>query len=120
MLSLVSLYLVSVNIFFPIIHAPTFQQAIAEGVHFRDQHFGATVLLVCAIGSRYSTDPRVLHVPDSELSSCVAKFSVRVDHTHVQSPLIQCSGHQWFAQVRTLRQSLLEVPSLYELQQCCV
>ncbi|KAF8829082.1 hypothetical protein HHX47_DHR3000888 [Lentinula edodes] len=98
MLSLVSLYLVSVNIFFPIIHAPTFQQSIAEGVHFRDQRFGATVLLVCAIGSRYSADPRVLHVPDSELSS----------------------GHQWFAQVRTLRQSLLEVPSLYELQQCCL
>ncbi|KAJ4483214.1 fungal-specific transcription factor domain-containing protein [Lentinula aciculospora] len=98
MVSLVSLYLVNVNIFFPIVHAPTFKRFIAEGLHLRDEDFGATVLLVCAIGSRYSADPRVLCVSGSELSS----------------------GYQWFAQVQMLRQSLFEVPSLYELQYYCL
>ncbi|KAJ4001604.1 fungal-specific transcription factor domain-containing protein [Lentinula boryana] len=71
MLSLVSLYLINVNIFFPIVHAPTFKRLIVEGLHLRDQHFGAVVLLVCAVGSKYTADPRVLHTPDFELSSIV-------------------------------------------------
>ncbi|KAJ3778645.1 fungal-specific transcription factor domain-containing protein [Lentinula raphanica] len=78
--SLVSLYLVNVNIFFPIIHPPTLKRLVAEEFHVRDQNFGATVLLVCALGSRYSDDPRVLHTPGCQLSS----------------------GHRWFSQLAIL------------------
>ncbi|KAJ3762820.1 fungal-specific transcription factor domain-containing protein [Lentinula raphanica] len=96
--SLVSLYLINVNIFFPIIHPPTLKRLVAEGLHVRDQNFGATVLLVCALGSRYSDDPRVLHTPGCQLSS----------------------GHRWFSQVKMIRESLFERPTLYNLQSICV
>ncbi|KIK67204.1 hypothetical protein GYMLUDRAFT_55031 [Collybiopsis luxurians FD-317 M1] len=66
--TLVSLYFAKVNVFLPLIHAPTFNRSIAQGLHYRYYDVGATVLLVCAIGARYSSDPRVLYDMNSELS----------------------------------------------------
>ncbi|KAH8828351.1 hypothetical protein DL96DRAFT_1602800 [Flagelloscypha sp. PMI_526] len=51
---LTDLYFTRVNDFFPLLHRPTF-----ENLHHRDRGFGATVLLVIAMGSRYSNDPRI-------------------------------------------------------------
>lgn len=71
MVSLISLYFAEVNIFLPILHAPSFNQCVAQGLHFHDHDFGTTLLLVCAVASRYSNDPRVLADPTSQLSWCV-------------------------------------------------
>ncbi|KIK67205.1 hypothetical protein GYMLUDRAFT_37274 [Collybiopsis luxurians FD-317 M1] len=98
MFSLISLYFEEVNIFLPILHRPSFTQSVSQGLHYRDPHFGATLLLVCAVASRYSKDPRVLAHPGSELSC----------------------GWNYYEQVQTVRKSLFEPPTLSELQFYCL
>ncbi|KAF5393252.1 hypothetical protein D9757_000764 [Collybiopsis confluens] len=95
--SLISIYFAEVNIFLPILHRPTFNQYVSDGLHYRNPHFGATLLLVCAVASRYSKDPRVFAHPGSELS---------------------CGWH-YYEQVQTIRKSLFEPPTLFELQFYC-
>ncbi|KAJ7672018.1 fungal-specific transcription factor domain-containing protein [Mycena rosella] len=60
LISLVDVYFEQVNPIIGILHSPTFRRAVAEGLHSRDQAFGAVVLAVCSLASRYSDDPRVL------------------------------------------------------------
>jgi hypothetical protein len=93
--SLIDAYFQHFNIFLPILHRPTFEKSVAEGLHFSDSMFGATVLLVCAHGSRFSEDPRVL-----------AKGS----DNH------RSAGWKWFEQVNVFRNTLYKRTTLYELQ----
>lgn len=95
MLTLIDIYFIQSNSFFPLLHRPTFEKSITNGLHRRDHMFGATVLTVCALGSRYSDDPRV--------------FLEGTDSLHSR-------GWKWFGQVQLIRRSFLERPSLYELQ----
>ncbi|KAJ7692819.1 fungal-specific transcription factor domain-containing protein [Mycena olivaceomarginata] len=53
----IDLYFIHLNIYLPLLHRPTFERGIVEGLHWRDDGFATTVLLVCAIGSRWSMDP---------------------------------------------------------------
>lgn len=93
--SLVKLYFANTNIYLPLFHRPTFERDIAEKLHLKDDGFAANLLLVCAIGSRWSDDPRVrLDGMDSS-------------HTN---------GWKWFNQVQLVRKSLLRVPVLADLQ----
>jgi hypothetical protein len=83
----------------PLLHRPTFEQGVASGLHLRDSSFGGLVLLICAIGSRFSNDPRVfLEGAGSTLSS----------------------GWKWFQQVRVMKKNVLIPPTLYDVQYCCV
>ncbi|KAK1235053.1 Gypsy retrotransposon integrase-like protein 1 [Marasmius sp. AFHP31] len=92
---LVDLFFKHINIFIPLLHRPTFLRQLEQGLHHREEGFGAVVLLVCANASRYSNDPRVrLDGEDSWLSS----------------------GWKWFDQVQLVRKALLSPPSLYDLQ----
>lgn len=92
---LVDLYFEHVNLFLPLLHRPTFERSISEGLHLRNELFGANVLLVCANGSRFSDDPRVLL--DGEQSR-------------------HSSGWRWFDQVQMVKKSFLSPPTLYDLQ----
>ncbi|KAJ3839123.1 putative fungal-specific transcription factor [Lentinula raphanica] len=95
--SLVDLYFENVNIVLPLLHRPTFESGIAAGVHRSDPFFGGTVLLVCALGAKYSEDPRV--------------FS--------EGPAVPASaGWHYYVQVPIIRTSLQlsAKPSLYEIQ----
>ncbi|KAJ4483821.1 putative fungal-specific transcription factor [Lentinula aciculospora] len=95
--SLVQLYFDKVNIVLPLLHRPTFENTIAEGVHKTDPFFGGTVLLVCAIGAGYSDDSRV--------------FS--------EGPTVPSSaGWHYYAQVPVVRTALQlsAKPSLHEIQ----
>ncbi|KAG7447076.1 uncharacterized protein BT62DRAFT_101750 [Guyanagaster necrorhizus] len=92
--SLVAIYFETINPIFPILHRPTFEKHVDEGLHFRDYNFGAALLLVLAVASRYSDDPRVLAHPSSKLSS----------------------GWRFFEQVRIFKNAIYTPPSLYELQ----
>ena len=96
---LIDLYFREVQPFTPLLHRPTFERNIREGLHLEDVGFGSTVLLVCAIGARYTDDPRVClqNYPDNRLSS----------------------GWEWFKQVQMIRQSMLAPPRLYDLQVYC-
>ncbi|KAF8971208.1 fungal-specific transcription factor domain-containing protein [Flammula alnicola] len=93
--SLIDAFFVQINHFLPLLHRPTFEKSVAEHLHFSDPMFGATLLLVCAHGARYSDDPRVL-----------------ADGS--DSP--RSAGWKWFEQVNVLRKTLFKRTTLYELQ----
>lgn len=98
--TLIDLYWENVNDYYPLLHRPTFDANLQDGLHLRDEGFGASVLLVCAIGARFSDDPRV----------SLEEYS-NTPHS---------SGWEWFRQVQLVRKSLLAPPRLYDLQICCV
>ncbi len=96
---LVDLYFSRLNIFLPILHRPTLEMHLRDGLHFRDQAFGSVLLCLCACASRYSDDPRVL------LDGSTAWHS---------------SGWKWFGQVQMLRRSLMGPPQLHDVQMYAV
>jgi len=100
-MQLVDLYFNCHAIFFPLLHRPTFERELSEGMHLRDMEFRNLVLAVAALGSRYSDDPRVL-VPGT---NC-----------------IYSAGWIWFSQIRFDFGVLgfMEPVSLYRLQVLCV
>lgn len=93
--SLIDLYFEHSNLIYPLLHRPTFDRLRAEGLQFSDDSFSSVLLLVCAIGSRWSTDTRV-----------------RLDDTTMWSS----AGWKYFQQVRMARKSFLVPPSLYDVQ----
>ena len=93
--SLVTLYFEKSNIISPVLHRPTFLRSLNSGLHLRDSDFGMTVLLVCAIGSRFTSDSRVLLEDDISDSS---------------------RGWKYYKQVPSFRNRLFERSTLYDLQ----
>ncbi|KAJ7466218.1 fungal-specific transcription factor domain-containing protein [Mycena galericulata] len=97
--ALVTIYFEQINPIIGILHSPSFLQSIADGLHVRDADFGAVVLVVCAMASRFSDDLRVY------LEGTGSKHS---------------AGWKWFRQVRPLRTSFSVEPSLHRLQLICL
>ncbi|KAJ6508989.1 fungal-specific transcription factor domain-containing protein [Mycena sanguinolenta] len=93
--SLLSLYWTNFHTSTPILHRPSFEQSVAEGLHKTDVAFGGTLLSVLGLASRYSNDPRVLSDGD---------------------PL--SAGWKFIKQVRILRR--LFDPTIYEVQIYCL
>ena len=92
---LIDLFFANINDYMPLLHRPTFEQGVKDGLHLHDEGFGSTVLLVCANGARFTEDARVL-----------------LD----DNPISQSAGWKWFQQVQMVRKSLLAPPRLYDLQ----
>ncbi|KIY67880.1 hypothetical protein CYLTODRAFT_279122 [Cylindrobasidium torrendii FP15055 ss-10] len=94
--SLVELYFDNLNPYIPIFHRPTFERLLHEGTMQTDRNFAATLLCVCAVGARFSKDPRVClqDVDNSESSA----------------------GWVWFRQVYREGQRPTKSVSVYELQ----
>ncbi|KIK69078.1 hypothetical protein GYMLUDRAFT_35129 [Collybiopsis luxurians FD-317 M1] len=95
--SLVDLYFEHVNTVLPLLHRPSFENSIAKKLHLHDTFFGGTVLLVCALGARYSNDERVFSEGPSTPAS---------------------AGWQYYVQVPVVRSNLQLAgkPSLHEIQ----
>ncbi|PCH38617.1 hypothetical protein WOLCODRAFT_161704 [Wolfiporia cocos MD-104 SS10] len=100
MRTLIDLYFVNMNLYLPLLHRPTYEANIADGLHLRELGFGCTVLLVCAVGARFTEDPRVYL------------------KGHETDPLSR--GWKWFNMVLTVHRSWLCLPQLYDLQICCL
>lgn len=98
-IQLVDLYFTHFNLYQPLLHRPTFEKSIADKLHFTNNGFAVTLLVVCANGSRYSEDPRVF------LNGTGSHHS---------------RGWKWFDQVQMIRKSLLAVPSIYDMQFYCL
>ncbi|KAJ7127575.1 fungal-specific transcription factor domain-containing protein [Mycena crocata] len=98
-ISLVELYFINVHPMFPLLHRPSFERSMGEDLHFSNSQFGATLLAVLALASRYSDDPRVL-APGTN------------------SPL--SSGWPFFNQIRVINRSFHDLPSIYEVQLYCL
>ncbi|KAF8875510.1 fungal-specific transcription factor domain-containing protein [Infundibulicybe gibba] len=97
--SLTELYFVHINLFFPLLHKPSFKRSVSEGLHYKDEMFSVIVLLVCAIGARFSSDRRVL-------LDGVDSF--------------RSAGWGWFNQVQMLQRGYITLPTLYDLQYYCL
>ncbi|KZT19127.1 hypothetical protein NEOLEDRAFT_1142477 [Neolentinus lepideus HHB14362 ss-1] len=97
--TLIAKYFDFVGCLSPILHRPTFEVDVRNGLHYRDQRFAAVLLMVCAIASRHTRDPRVLFPGSRSLLS---------------------SGWQWFNQVLRIRKSSFLAPTLYGLQLQCL
>ncbi|KAJ7610455.1 fungal-specific transcription factor domain-containing protein [Roridomyces roridus] len=102
--ALIRLYFDKVNVFFPLLHRATFERAFAADTHLREDDdgvgFARTLLLVCALGARYSDDPRVClqeHLVNSEEYGSTA-------------------GWKWFDEVELTRETASRQPTLYDLQ----
>ncbi|KAJ7097008.1 hypothetical protein C8R43DRAFT_1049066 [Mycena crocata] len=95
---LVDIYFTQLNIFHFILHRPSFERSLACNLHLREHRFGAVVLAVCALGSKNSSDPRVLLPGEGGLSA----------------------GWAWFRQIKRPFSDNLESASLYDLQLCCL
>ncbi|THH13554.1 hypothetical protein EW146_g6678 [Bondarzewia mesenterica] len=93
--NLVDLYFRHLNDFMPLFHRPAFDQSLADGLHYRNSGFGKVVLLVCAVGAKYSNDPRVLLEGTNDWYS---------------------AGYKWFSQVEVAPRLGQAPPSLYDLQ----
>lgn len=93
--SLVDLYFTNSNPFWPLLHRPTFEEAIANGLHQRDTQFAATVFLVCAIGVRFSQDSRAIALP----------------YDHIFAP-----SWTWFLRSQEMYQPVSHEASLYTIQ----
>src|ERR1700753_2869645 len=71
---LIDRYFDNLNILLPLLHRPSFVRSVEEGLHHVDNDFGVTVLLVCAIGCRYTQDPRITHELTTSTSCTAWKF----------------------------------------------
>ncbi|KAF6764452.1 fungal-specific transcription factor domain-containing protein [Ephemerocybe angulata] len=96
---LVELYFTYLEVYGPLLHRPTFERGIKEGLHLSDRGFGGTVLAVCAVASRFSNDERVILEGTNSLHSC---------------------GLKWYRQLDVFNESSLRAPSLYEMQALCL
>ncbi|KAF7320544.1 Zn(2)-C6 fungal-type domain-containing protein [Mycena chlorophos] len=138
---LIDFYFVHVNMYLPLLHRPTFEKEVREGLFLQDDSFAATVLLVCAIGSRWHPDPLMgapggtglgqddiygpgLVSPAAAPSATTTDLPPSADGTlagdptwNDEAPGLSC-GWAWFAQVSPdLKQSVfLDKPRLYDLQ----
>ncbi|KAJ7147903.1 fungal-specific transcription factor domain-containing protein [Mycena crocata] len=97
--SLLKLYFSNVHPTLPLLHRPSFERSVKEDLHLRDHQFGALLLAVLALASRYSDDPRVFF---PEANSTLS------------------SGWSFFVQVQVISKSWREIPSLYEFQLYCL
>ncbi|GJE89798.1 Zn(II)2Cys6 transcription factor [Phanerochaete sordida] len=89
-------YFRTIHVSFPLLHRPTFLQGVTAGQHLAEEGFGAVVLLVCALGARFSNNPATL------LSGATTW---------------QLAGWQWFDQVRERRKLMpLATTALCDLQ----
>jgi hypothetical protein len=96
--TLVDSYFTNVNLLFPLLHRPTFDRSVRNGLHSQDNGFARVLLMVCAIASRFVDDPRVL-LDDSPSPS---------------------AGWKYFSQVEMTAIPLLTAPSLCDIQLYCV
>ncbi|KAJ7495521.1 fungal-specific transcription factor domain-containing protein [Mycena latifolia] len=108
---LIGLYFTHVNVYLPLLHQPTFERAVEAGLHLRDNGFAATLLLVCAVASRWSDDPRVVSSAGMEGMMPIGAYP--------GPPRLAC-GWVWFAQVPLVEDRLFAHATLYDLQCYCL
>ncbi|KAF8970798.1 fungal-specific transcription factor domain-containing protein [Flammula alnicola] len=93
------LYFTHVNIYLPLLHRPTFEKYVQEGLHLANANFAPVYLLVCAVGAQYSDDPKARLEGVDSYHSC---------------------GWKWFDQVQMKKQPMLAPPTLFDLQLYCL
>lgn len=98
--SLVDSYFAHSNIYYPVLHRPTFQRLLDQEYHRRDGEFGCVLLAVCAIGARFSDHPYVSGVTAEGTNYYMAR---------------------WLSQTRkVMEKPFTSTATLFEVQHYCV
>lgn len=98
--SLIDTYFARSNIYYPVLHRPTFRRLLDQDLHRRNHEFGSLLLVVCAIGARFSNHPYVSDVPPGALNFLIAR---------------------WLSQTReVMKKPFTSVTTLFEVQYYCV
>ena len=123
--NLLGLYFSMYNNYAPVLHGPLLFAAIEDGLHWRDSDFGSVVLLACALGARFSDDPRVLLDEENEKrgDSDEDEDDAGALGTSMKPPRLDkwhSAGWKWFRQVKLGRRALVAPPNLFDLQISCV
>ncbi|KIP10237.1 hypothetical protein PHLGIDRAFT_115686 [Phlebiopsis gigantea 11061_1 CR5-6] len=144
--TLVASYFDIQNTYVPVLHRPTFERAIREGRHRREEDFGNVVLLVCALGSRWCTDRTVLlgvgddqgrftaqersaHAPGNGGGGASTVRPPEMGPESVQDDYWRegeddeewhSAGWKWFKQVHFGKKALYAPPSVHSLQALCL
>ncbi|KAF9072557.1 fungal-specific transcription factor domain-containing protein [Rhodocollybia butyracea] len=92
---LVRLFFEKIHPYFPMLHRPSFEKSVSEGLHMTDKGFGAVLLMVCSLASQQSNDLRTL--------------SEGTDSEHSQ-------GWRYYRQIQVVHQPFEDVHSIYEFQ----
>ena len=79
--SLIDLYFTYWNFYMPLLHRPTFERQVVTGLHHIDESFGSVVLMVCALGARYSENRRVLMDGTDSWHSAGWKYFCQIQST---------------------------------------
>ncbi|KAJ7451747.1 fungal-specific transcription factor domain-containing protein [Mycena galericulata] len=107
---LVNLYFNEQNCLFPVLHRPTFDRKVADGLHLVDFKFAATLLMVCSLGARHSDDSRVVLEGQTGRQSAGWKW-----YSQVRDAFLDLENGLTY-QVRVIPEHLIYKPDLYELQ----
>ena len=100
MAELIDDFFLNLNINFPMLYRPGFERKVKAGLHLHEEPFGATLLLVCAVASRFSHNPAVLMEGSKNW---------------------HWAGWKWFSQVRERRKLIpMRVTTVYDVQVTCV
>lgn len=84
------------QIIFPVLHQQTFErQVYVDQLHLSDRRFGAVVLVVCALGSKLTNDPRTFSDGTQDLRS---------------------AGWRYIEQIRFFKSHFTPASSLYDAQ----
>ncbi|KAL0068063.1 Gypsy retrotransposon integrase-like protein 1 [Marasmius tenuissimus] len=108
--TLISLYFTHVHPIYPVLHKAIFEQSVKEGLQHRDVFFSSALLAVCALGSRYCSDFRVLE--DNDGIDGYRGFNNR---SNGRSKSRISAGWKWFRQIRLTRLELGTKPSFFDL-----
>ena len=91
---LINNFFMSWNAYTPLLHRPSFEHALATELHLSDPKFGAVLMMVCAIGARWTDDHRV----------------------YVDGCPKHSAGWKYFKEIEKVNWSILLAPQLYDLQ----
>ncbi|KAF5316954.1 hypothetical protein D9611_003877 [Ephemerocybe angulata] len=97
--SLISLFFERVHPIYPAVHRPTFLREVESKKHLSDPGFGMVVLAVCALGARFSDDPRI--------------FTRPLDPEQLEG---SGAGWKYVTQVPIWRNTLCDRTTMYDLQ----
>ncbi|KAJ7121578.1 fungal-specific transcription factor domain-containing protein [Mycena epipterygia] len=101
LMSFISFYFEYINPFLPLLHRQTFESGVKRNLHLNNGGFAKTVLLACALGALYSTEPQT---------------PARGPDNVPPAP----PGWKWFEQIDQFKHMVHSHPTLYDLQSYCL
>ncbi|KAI0092322.1 fungal-specific transcription factor domain-containing protein [Irpex rosettiformis] len=112
---LLGIYFSQNNCFIPLLHQPTFERDVRDGLHLRNEGFGSVLLLVCAMAAKKCDDPRVLLEEERRKNDKIERGEVLETGEHHRT--YHSAGWMWFEQVQKSRLWISFRPAtLYDLQ----